>query len=1582
MDNTCNVCGCNYKYEDGLWVCPACGAIKPEELSSEETTLLVGAGQKMRLSSFCEAEELYTDIIAKFPKSSEAYWGLTLAKYAIKYEVDFDGKTIPSCYNTTMECLLDDEDYQKAVSLAKKEKKAYYIKQAEYIERVRIEWLEKAKKEPQYDIFICYKDSDFANNIERTKDSYEAYEIYTHFKDLGYKVFYSRESLKEKVGQLKYEPYIFNALQTAKVMIVYGSNPDYFASTWLKNEWFRYYKLLKASKKNENSLFVLYDGFNANQLPRPLNSMQCLDANNISVFNILDKAVDKIINESNATFAKIEKKEVKINNKKSKKIDFETVETIELTKKITPKKKATTKAEISKRAIGTYATLSVPASLEAQLKTAQVFLKTSLFEEALMMYNALLENSKNNYAAILGVILSETKCIEIAELPKNGFKNFYHYELINDYIDSAPKVEAKTFIDIVIEYITSNIESDKIEEATRYFNVIADYSYEKISEIDDDILKILISKISVSGEKFDKEIDKYIAIGLGEEKDGVVRSLSSAAVEYLKIGNFEKANKYAKKLLEVDSGNYIALMTSLKCKYYIVFSADLLSMCVTNKSFAELDVILKTIDKDDFPSFLKTVNVYKSGKLKGGEFSKILVCLEFVLKYNFDDREAFVENCLDECIESACEENEQYFSFLLKMLNTDKTELYCKYVFDYAKKAQELGMFDLAIAKYNFLIELGERTSNVLLGKLCSQIRCASIKALNLFITNLKNCDILEAILQEISTVNKREKFLLILAKACIVNETATKNGGALWLFDELLKYFSEDDNADLVKAIFDMAMQLKLEQKFLLAEKYYAICVSLDKDKHEAYWGLLQAKCHCCDDKEMIFVSTPISEFAEFKNAIFAAVDDTLAIEKYVSVKARQQEWNSPEQASTRKNEKKQKMQVKRNHILFTVAYIATAFIPIIMLIVVSCTAQYIGNVASISILITLIVLFIIAIVFNRKNFFDANWVKRTKKKRFIKIVSTAVVVSTCVMSFVFFVLAMTQMGNVNAKGDNYLYNESKGEVTLAQYIGDENITTLIIPDYINEKPVTAIASDCYKDLMRKVQKVVMPKHLKEINEDAFKNFAILKNVELNESLKSVGNSAFKECINLEKITIPVSTMEIGFSAFENCTNLKEVVINGELKKYLAQNIFKGCKKLESVVINQPNEITKIYDGAFENCELLNNFVMPPNLVEIGKSAFSGCGAIQNVILPSSLQIIDSYAFKGCQKLETIFIPKGVSSLGDIPFDNCGSLKVVVEKTADEANLDWGLSWNNAGNLIVFYGYSNCQVEGDYLIATNINNGRNTIIKYLGNEKTLTIPESLGGKKVNAIAKGAFYQIKNLEQVSIPKGIDFVEKGAFNGGTSTLQIFCFDDVQNKDWDSNWYGGNCRCDFGIISRGTTQDGFAYNVTTKNEITITAYFGNVTDIIIPSTIASMSVTTIAKNAFASEDEVASVTVPDSVTVIEDYAFQSCKSLTTFKNSKKLIKMGSSIFRNSYSLTDLWLPKTLEQVGENLVNDKTTISCEGDSQSIKNNKDWNLRWSYNANNVVYNIPCPYGATKASFNQMNIDLGKNAKCYFDVA
>lgn len=245
---------------------------------------------------FDEAESEFERIIRKYPDWSAGYWGLVRSKFGIKFENDLDGKAVPSCYKSTYEDFCDTDEYNMAVELAETEElRQSYIKWAEYIARVTKEWRQTAQKY-NYDVFISFKASEDSDGRE-TRDAREMHKLYDLIRDKGYRVFFSPVSLvAEGVAGKGSEPYIFNALDKAKALIVYGSRKEYFTSTWVQNEWQRYLRLIKEGKKEKGSLLVLYQRFNPKELPQGLRRIQGIEYG-ISAWPAISAVLEQILNK-------------------------------------------------------------------------------------------------------------------------------------------------------------------------------------------------------------------------------------------------------------------------------------------------------------------------------------------------------------------------------------------------------------------------------------------------------------------------------------------------------------------------------------------------------------------------------------------------------------------------------------------------------------------------------------------------------------------------------------------------------------------------------------------------------------------------------------------------------------------------------------------------------------------------------------------------------------------------------------------------------------------------------------------------------------------------------------------------------------------------------------------------------------------------------------------------------------------------------------------------------------------------------------------------------------------------------------
>ena len=293
----CKSCGGELNRVGNYYVCRFCGNKWMIDADNDVHVIdRANAWSALRDCDFERAVELFESIIYKEPENHEAYWGRALASAGIMYVTDLDEhKKVPTCNSISEESFILSKDVQKAISLAPRDIADTYKKQAEYIESIRVEWLKKASKEKPYDIFICFKDSDREHNIERTDDSYDAHALYNDLTREGYRVFFSRVSLEGKTSE-HYEPYIYNALKTAKVMIVFGEKAEYFKAVWVKNEWSRFAKMISRGEKEKNSLVVVYKNLNPGNLPASLSSRQCLNAGDFRFFETLKHHIEKIVN--------------------------------------------------------------------------------------------------------------------------------------------------------------------------------------------------------------------------------------------------------------------------------------------------------------------------------------------------------------------------------------------------------------------------------------------------------------------------------------------------------------------------------------------------------------------------------------------------------------------------------------------------------------------------------------------------------------------------------------------------------------------------------------------------------------------------------------------------------------------------------------------------------------------------------------------------------------------------------------------------------------------------------------------------------------------------------------------------------------------------------------------------------------------------------------------------------------------------------------------------------------------------------------------------------------------------------------
>lgn len=325
----CNQCSAIFRMElkdsktdtehYGDWasfVCPTCGSREFEDLDDKIkckccfntydktedklpfTNDLSQADNFRQMADFTHAKMIYKRVIDENPDAdlTSAYWGVYLCDNNVVFEKDGKGDVFPSFYKVLTEQSVENEYYQRAIECSTAfhpDKTANLVALAGKIDNDRkMYWDINAKSEP-FDVFICFKNDNGLSSMW-------AREIYNRFTR-KYNVFFSEETLKYiKSLYREYEPNIYYALYTAKVMIVICKDRKELESQWVQNEWFRFSEINKRAGMGKAIIPIFVDDFNPNNLPESLWHTQGLKADHQLIANLEEQLKEYLLHDSSS----------------------------------------------------------------------------------------------------------------------------------------------------------------------------------------------------------------------------------------------------------------------------------------------------------------------------------------------------------------------------------------------------------------------------------------------------------------------------------------------------------------------------------------------------------------------------------------------------------------------------------------------------------------------------------------------------------------------------------------------------------------------------------------------------------------------------------------------------------------------------------------------------------------------------------------------------------------------------------------------------------------------------------------------------------------------------------------------------------------------------------------------------------------------------------------------------------------------------------------------------------------------------------------------------------------------------------
>ena len=426
--------------------------------------------------------------------------------------------------------------------------------------------------------------------------------------------------------------------------------------------------------------------------------------------------------------------------------------------------------------------------------------------------------------------------------------------------------------------------------------------------------------------------------------------------------------------------------------------------------------------------------------------------------------------------------------------------------------------------------------------------------------------------------------------------------------------------------------------------------------------------------------------------------------------------------------------------------------------------------------------------------------------------------------------------------------------------------------------------------------------------------------------TVTAIGVSAFGSFstpINVSSVFIPATVRSIGSHAFIYCNALTTVTFaEGSQLKSIGNNAFWGSEHLypRFKEIKIPDSVETIGNGAFRHCQNLERITLPSALQTLSNGTFYGCAALSEVTFPASLKTIEKSAFGYCRNLSEVKLPASLTTIQSYVFNGCSALKTVfydgslAQWNHITANKD---ADNDADKDVLGYSCPSL-VTGDYT-AQFISVKDDpfaypppktvTITKYTGTESTVILPSEISSWPVTKIGEDALKDHTTITSVTIPASVTEIGSNAFAGCTNLTSV---------NYEGDWSNLTIQSGNPAVQDAANAPLFDFDFTLDNTAAIVTnykYKGTAADVTIPSRYQGKPVTAIGHAAFFNS-AVTSVTIPDSVTSIDDNAFGFCSQLTNISIPNSVTYIGFSAFAHCTSLKSITLPSSLSFISGSL------------------------------------------------------------------
>ncbi len=382
--------------------------------------------------------------------------------------------------------------------------------------------------------------------------------------------------------------------------------------------------------------------------------------------------------------------------------------------------------------------------------------------------------------------------------------------------------------------------------------------------------------------------------------------------------------------------------------------------------------------------------------------------------------------------------------------------------------------------------------------------------------------------------------------------------------------------------------------------------------------------------------------------------------------------------------------------------------------------------------------------------------------------------------------------------------------------------------------------------------------------------------------------------------------------------------------------------------------DVSVIPEDAFADCDNLTTVSLPTTITNIRTNAFMSCNGLGQIDIPEGVISIEDGAFQDCNSLTSVTIPDSVTSIGAHAFEGCHYLTSITIPD-NVSSIGW-------------WAFSACLSLSSITIPDSITSISNGAFAGCRSLASINIPGS-----ITSIGDQAFVCCESLTSITIPDGVTTIGVDVFHGCMFERDNFTnnssLDAVTNNYWGALLYD--------IIQ----EDGLCIDGTTA-----VACRRNATSITIPN-----SVTSIGEWAFHGCFSLTSITIPDSVTSIGESAFQDCHSLTSVTIPESVVSIGYDVFGGCTSLSE-FKGRYASEDGRCIIVDGTLNSFAPaglTEYTIPEGVTSIGEWAFHSCYSLTNITIPDGVTSIGYNAFafckklaNITIPENVTAIGELA